>query len=75
MDDVEDKLDQGVNDLSEDEQLVVDNTLPDLTGLGLNGIDLVVPQDEHRGEDLVLGFHRDVLRLRFNDVVLEFLDK
>jgi hypothetical protein len=70
LDDVENKLNQGVNDLSEDEQLVVNDTLPDLTGLGFNCIDLVVSQDEHRGEDLVLGFHRDVLRLRFDDVVL-----
>jgi hypothetical protein len=55
LDVLENNLDQGIDDLSEDEELVVNNTLPDLASLLLHRIDLIVPQDEHRGENLVLG--------------------
>lgn len=48
LDDLEDDLDEGVDHLSQDEELVVDDALPDLAGLGLHCVDLIGPEDEHR---------------------------
>ena len=75
LNNVEDYFNERVDHLSEDEQLIVDDVLPDLASLGLDCIDLVVSQNKHGRENAVFRVHVDVLRLCLNDVVLEFFDQ
>ena len=48
LDNVKDYFNESVNHLSQYEQLIVDDALPDLACLSLDCIDLIVSQDEHR---------------------------
>ena len=47
LDDVKDNFNECIDHLSQYEQLIVDDALPDLARLGLDCIDLIMSQDEH----------------------------
>jgi len=74
-DNLEHLSDQGLNNLLQDEQLIVNNVLPDLRSLSTDFFHPIVLQDEHGGENLVLHVHAHILGLSFDHIVLEFFHK
>lgn len=75
LNNLEDHLNAAVNHCSQNHGLIVNKTLPDLTGLIVNLLDRVVFEDEHAAEDPLFGLLVNVSWGCFNNVILEFLNE
>jgi hypothetical protein len=71
----EDNANERLNNLLQDNQLIVNDLFPDLVGLHLHSLDWIILQDEHGGENLVLGVHVNILWLGLYDIILQFFDQ
>ena len=75
LDNIKDHLNATIDNLSENHSLVVNKTLPDLTGLSVNFFDGVVLENEHTAEDSLFGFLINIGGCCLKNIILKFFDE
>ena len=75
LDNLEDDLDAGVDNLAKHDQWSVDETLPDDTSLCVYFFNWVELQNEHTSQNLLLCIVIDIFWLSPNHVVLKLFNK